>query len=467
MSLANTALTPSDWRARPARHQPAWPVADEAQAAREELRALPPLVFAGEARALEAALGEVAAGKAFLLQAGECAESFRDFSAVSIREKLKILLQMSVVLMYGSGLPLVKVGRIAGQFAKPRSEPTERVGYAELPSFFGHMVNDDAPTPEARTPDPRRLLRVYHQSAATLNLLRAFTSGGFADLTQVHAWNLEFVASSPEGQRYEMLATEIEHALAFLRACGVDVAETQRLHGVDLWTSHEGLVLDYEEALTRQDSLTGDWFDCSAHMLWIGERTRQPDGAHVAFFAGIENPLGIKLGPAATPVEVVELCERLDPERRPGRLTLIVRMGAERLADALPPIIHAVCESGHPVVWATDPMHANGFRTSTGIKTRSFDAIMDEVVAFFSVCRGEGVWPGGIHLEFTGEDVTECLGGSAAVLEEELTTRYESLCDPRLNAQQSLDLAFRVAQLMRTHSGAPVTGPKASAKVSR
>jgi 3-deoxy-7-phosphoheptulonate synthase len=450
MSLTNTAWAPSDWRAYPASQQPLWPVERDARAALEELRAMPPLVFAGEARELEAALGDVANGRGFLLQAGECAESFRDFSAVSIREKLKIFLQMSVVMIYGSGLPLVKVGRIAGQFAKPRSQPTERVGQLELPSFFGHMVNDDAPTLEARTPDPARLLRVYHQSAATLNLLRAFTNGGFADLTQVHSWNQEFVASSPEGRRYEALAAEIERALDFVRACGIDVAQAQRLHRVDLWTSHEGLVLDYEEALTRRDSLTGDWFDCSAHMLWIGERTRQMGGAHVEFFAGVENPLGIKLGPAATADEVVELCDRLNPSRRPGRLTLIVRMGAERLVDALPPIIRTVRDSGHPVVWVTDPMHANVFRTSSGIKTRSFEAIMDEIAAFFSICRNEDVWPGGIHIEFTGEDVTECLGGSAEVLEEELTMRYESLCDPRLNARQSLDLAFRVGQLLRS-----------------
>jgi 3-deoxy-7-phosphoheptulonate synthase len=429
--------------------QPLWPVERDARTALEELRAMPPLVFAGEARDLEAALGEVANGRGFLLQAGECAESFRDFSAVSIREKLKIFLQMSVVMIYGSGLPLVKVGRIAGQFAKPRSQPTERVGQVELPSFFGHMVNDDAPTLEARTPDPTRLLRVYHQSAATLNLLRAFTNGGFADLTQVHTWNQEFVASSPEGRRYEFLAAEIERALDFVRACGIDVAQAQRLHRVDLWTSHEGLVLDYEEALTRRDSLTGDWYDCSAHMLWIGERTRQLGGAHVEFFAGVENPLGLKLGPSATAAEVVELCDRLNPARRPGRLTLIVRMGAERLVEALPSILRAVRDSGHPVVWTTDPMHANVFRTSSGVKTRSFEAIMDEIAAFFSTCRNEGVWPGGIHIEFTGEDVTECLGGSAEVLEEELTMRYESLCDPRLNARQSLDLAFRVGELMR------------------
>ena len=449
MHVTDPAWAPSDWRAYPVRQQPAWPSPAAADAALAELRAMPPLVFAGEARDLEAALGDVAQRRAFLLQAGDCAESFRDFSAVSIREKLKIFLQMSVVMIYGSGLPLVKVGRIAGQFAKPRSEPTERVGELELPSFFGHIVNDDAPTAAARAPDPSRLLRAYHQSAATLNLVRAFTNGGFADLTQVHTWNQEFVANAPEGKRYEVLAAEIERALDFVRACGIDLAQAQRLHRVDLWTSHEGLVLDYEEALTRRDSLTGDWYDCSAHMLWIGERTRQLGGAHVEFFAGVNNPLGVKLGPSATADEVLELCEALNPTRRPGRLTLIVRMGAERLVDALPPLLRAVRDSGHPVVWATDPMHANVFRTPSGVKTRSFEAIMDEIAAFFSVCRNEDVWPGGIHIEFTGEDVTECLGGSAEVLEEELTMRYESLCDPRLNARQSLDLAFRVGELMR------------------
>ena len=415
----------------------------------EQLRAMPPLVFAGEARDLRAALAEVAAGRAFLLQAGDCAESFRDFTAVSIREKLKILLQMSIVLIYGSTLPLVKVGRIAGQFAKPRSEPTEVVDGVELPSFFGHMVNDDAPNAAARTPDAARLVRAYHQSAATLNLLRAFTKGGFADLTQVHMWNQEFAASAPEGQRYEAVAAEIERALGFMRACGVDLVDAPQLHQVDVWTSHEGLVLDYEEGLTRRDSLTGDWYDCSAHMLWIGDRTRDPDGAHAEFFAGVHNPLGVKLGPTAAPDEVVALCERLNPLRLAGRLTFVVRMGANRVADALPPLLHAVREAGHPAVWACDPMHANVFRTASGIKTRSFDAIMAELEAFFATCRAEGAWPGGVHLEFTGEDVTECLGGSAAVLEEQLTTRYESLCDPRLNARQSLDLAFRVAELMR------------------
>ncbi len=450
MAVTPATWTPSSWRALPARHQPEWPDPARAEAALAQLQALPPLVFAGEARALRSALGDVAAGKAFLLQAGDCAESFHDFSAVTIREKLKILLQMSVVLIYGSALPIVKVGRIAGQFAKPRSAPTERVGELELPSFLGHLVNDDAATAEARTPDPDRMVRAYHQSAATLNLLRAFTKGGFADQTQVQMWNQEFVASSPEGQRYEAIAGEIERALGFMRACGIDLVESHQLHQVDVWTSHEGLLLDYEEGLTRRDSLTGDWYDCSAHMLWVGERTRQADEAHVEFFAGVHNPLGIKVGPTATPDELLELCDALNPDRIPGRLTFIVRMGAAQLVDALPPLLQAVRTAEHPVVWACDPMHANMFRTPSGIKTRSFDEIMGEIDSFFAVCRAEGTWPGGVHLEFTGEDVTECLGGSAAVVEDELNARYETLCDPRLNARQSLDLAFRVAELMRS-----------------
>jgi 3-deoxy-7-phosphoheptulonate synthase len=449
--LATTTDTGwASWRDFEAAQQPEWPDEDAASAAREQLRALPPLVFAGEARALTEALGEVAEGRAFLLQAGDCAESFHEFSAVAIRDKLKILLQMSAVLTYGATLPVVKVGRIAGQFGKPRSSPIERVGDLELPSFRGHSVNDSAPTPEARTPDPARMLHAYHQSAATLNLVRAFTKGGFADLNQVHAWNQEFVASSQEGRRYERIAQEIERALRFMAACGIDVAAHQELHQVDLWTSHEGLLLDYEEALTRRDSLTGDWYDCSAHMLWIGERTRQPDGAHVQFFSQVHNPLGVKLGPAAHPQDVLGLCERLNPRRIPGRLTLITRMGAERVADLLPPLLHAVREEGHPVVWACDPMHANTITTAAGRKTRRFDDVMAEIEGFFAAHRAAGSWPGGVHLEFTGDDVTECVGGSEAVLEEHLDGRYMTLCDPRLNARQSLDLAFRIAELMRS-----------------
>ena len=426
-----------------------WPDAARAEIARAELRGMPPLVFAGEARALQDSLAEVAAGRAFLLQAGDCAESFHDTSAVTIREKLRILLQMSIVLTYAAALPVVKVGRIAGQFAKPRSAPTERIGDVDLPSFYGHLINDDAPTPEARAHDPLRMLRAYDQSARTLNLLRAFSKGGFADITRVHEWNQEFVASSAEGRRYEQVASEIERALRFMTACGIDLAREAQLHQVDVWTSHEGLVLDYEEGLTRRDSLTGDWYDCSAHMLWIGERTRQPDGAHANFFAGVHNPLGVKVGPTANAAELVELCDKLDPHRTPGRLTLIARMGATNVREALPPILRAIKDAGHPVVWACDPMHANMIRTASGIKTRRFDAIMDELEGFVATCRSESTWPGGVHLEFTGEDVTECLGGAEAVLEEQLEQRYMTLCDPRLNARQSLDLAFRLAELMR------------------
>ncbi|MBA3718327.1 MAG: 3-deoxy-7-phosphoheptulonate synthase class II [Actinobacteria bacterium] len=443
------AWTPSSWRALAARHQPEWPDEAHVEAVREQLAALPPLVFAGEARGLTASLAEVGAGRAFLLQAGDCAESFRDFSAPAIRERLKIFLQMAAVLTWGATLPVVKVGRIAGQFGKPRSSPREQVGDLDLPSFLGHIVNDDAPTADARTPDPERMLRVYHQSAATLNLLRAFTKGGFADLNEVHGWNQAFVTESAEGRRYERIASEIERALRFMAACGIDIAGRPELHEVDLWTSHEGLVLDYEEGLTRRDSLTGDWYDCSAHMLWIGERTRQPDGAHVEFFSGVHNPIGCKLGPGASPEDVLELCERLNPGRIPGRLTLITRMGADRVAELLPPLLRAVRDSDHPVVWVCDPMHANTITTSTGRKTRRFDDILAEIEGFFSVHRAEGTWPGGVHLEFTGDDVTECTGGSEGVLEEQLDGRYMTLCDPRLNARQSLDLAFRVAELMR------------------
>jgi 3-deoxy-7-phosphoheptulonate synthase len=446
MAVSDTTWSPSSWRALPAVQQPAWPDESAAAAAVAELLAMPPLVFAGEARSLKAALAAVCEGRAFLLQAGDCAESFRDFTAISIREKLKILLQMSAVLTYGAAFPVVKVGRIAGQFAKPRSVPVEENG---LPSFFGHMVNDDAPTEQARTPDPARLVRAYHQSAATLNLLRAFTKGGFADLQQVHAWNQEFVASSAEGRRYEALASEIERALRFMAACGIDLARAETIHQVDVWTSHEGLVLDYEQGLTRRDSLTGDWYDCSAHMLWIGERTRQADGAHVEFFAGVHNPLGVKVGPTATADDLVALAERLNPEREPGRLTFISRMGAGLVRDALPPLVRAVREAGQPVVWACDPMHGNHIRTESGLKTRRFDDVLGEIEGFFAACRSEGAWPGGVHLEFTGEDVTECLGGPDDVLEEQLGGNYMTLCDPRLNARQSVDLAFRVAELLR------------------
>jgi 3-deoxy-7-phosphoheptulonate synthase len=450
MAVTEPSWAPSLWRGLSATQQPDWP--DEAAVAevRERLRALPPLVFAGEARSLLDGLGEVAEGRAFLLQAGDCVESFRDHTAPAIREKLKVLLQMSAVLTFGATLPVVKVGRIAGQFAKPRSSSTEIVDGVELPSFRGHTVHSDEPTPEARVPDPTRMVQGYYQAASTLNLLRAFTKGGFADLTQVHNWNREFVAASPAGRRYEILADEIERALRFMQAVGIDLATMPTLHEVNVWTSHEGLLLDYEEALTRVDSLTGRWYDCSAHMLWIGDRTRDPDGAHVGYFAGVNNPIGVKVGPTATPADVLALCERLNPDRIPGRLTLITRLGAGAVQELLPPLLRAVAEAEHPVVWACDPMHGNLVRTANGVKTRQFDAIMAELEGFFMAHRDVGTWPGGVHLEFTGEDVTECLGGSEAVLEEQLDHRYETLCDPRLNARQSLDLAFRVAELMRS-----------------
>ena len=450
MAITEPTWGPATWRGVRAAQQPAWPDAAALDAAREHLRALPPLVFAGEARSLLASLGEVAEGRAFLLQAGDCVESFRDHSAPAIREKLKVLLQMSAVLTFGATLPVVKVGRIAGQFAKPRSADTEQVNGVELPSFRGHTVHSDDPTAEARVPDPARMIQGYYQAASTLNLVRAFTKGGFADLTQVHNWNREFVASSPAGRRYELLADEIERALRFMQAIGIDLANMPTLHEVDVWTSHEGLLLDYEEPLTRVDSLTGRWYDCSAHLLWIGDRTRDPEGAHVAFFAGVNNPLGVKVGPTATPANVLALCERLNPDRTPGRLTLITRLGADAVRELLPPLLRAVGDAGHPVVWVCDPMHANLVRTGSGVKTRHFETIMAELEGFFAAHREAGTWPGGVHIEFTGEDVTECLGGSEAVLEEQLDHRYETLCDPRLNARQSLDLAFRVAELMRS-----------------
>jgi|SRR5579875_4133738 len=441
--------SPGAWRGHPAAQQPEWPDAHAAEQVLKRLSALPPLVFAGEARSLRRALASVASGEAFLLQAGDCAESFSDFAADSIRDKLKVILQMAVVLTYAGGVPVVKVGRIAGQFAKPRTSSTEVVDGVELPAFRGHLVNDDAPSPEARIPDPSRMLSAYHQSAATLNLLRAFTKGGFADLSQVHTWNQEFVAASPGGRHYAAVADEIERALRFMRACGVNLGDEQTLHQVEFWTSHEGLVLGYEEAMTRQDSLTGDWVDTSAHLLWIGERTRQPDGAHVEFLSGVLNPVAVKIGPRATPDEVVPLCDRLDRGRQPGRLTLISRMGARLVEEALPPLLAAVQRSGHPVVWACDPMHGNTFTGAGGRKTRHVEDVVSEVTGFFAACRGAGVWPGGLHVELTGDNVTECLGGSEAVLEDQLELRYTTTCDPRLNARQSLDLAFRVADLLR------------------
>jgi 3-deoxy-7-phosphoheptulonate synthase len=441
--------TPSRWRNCPAEQQPDWPEPHALEQTLKLLSGLPPLVFAGEARSLQRALAEVAAGNAFLLQAGDCAESFHDFTADSIRDKLKVILQMAIVLTYGAGLPVVKLGRIAGQFAKPRSSPTELVDGRTLPSFRGHVVNDDAPTETARTPDPSRMVAAYHQSASTLNLLRAFTKGGFADLSQVHTWNQQFVAGSPGGQHYEALAAEIDRALRFMRACGINLGDEASLQQVDFWTSHEALILGFEEAMTRRDSLTGDWYDTSAHLVWVGERTRRLDGAHLDFLSGVSNPLAAKIGPNASAADVVGLCAILDPERTPGRLTLITRMGAGRTPELLPPLVDAVRQAGHPVVWTCDPMHGNTFNGPGGRKTRHFDHVLTEIREFFATCRAVGAWPGGVHVELTGDNVTECLGGTDEILEDHLELRYTTTCDPRLNASQSLDLAFQVADLLR------------------
>jgi 3-deoxy-7-phosphoheptulonate synthase len=448
----NNNWTPSSWQTFPAVQQPQWPDTGALDNALKQISAFPPLVFAGEARSLQTALGQVASGNAFLLQAGDCAESFEEFSAVNIREKLRVILQMAVMLTYSMGVPVVKVGRIAGQFAKPRSNNTETIDGVELPVFRGHMVNGPDAHAEARIPNPDRLVQAYHQAASTLNLVRAFTKGGFADLNRVHAWNQEFVAQSAEGQRYEQVASEIERALAFMRACGIDTETNTALHQVDVYTSHEALILGYEEALTRQDSLTGGWYDCSAHMLWIGERTRQLDGAHVEFLRGVGNPIGCKIGKTTDVDYVLSLCETLNPARIPGRLTLISRMGANDVEEALRPLLRAVRDAGHPVVWACDPMHGNTYSAPNGRKTRHLEDIVKEITGFVKAHRAEGTWPGGIHIELTGENVTECLGGSEGLGNDDLDTRYETVCDPRLNARQSIDLAFRVAELIRSNN---------------
>jgi 3-deoxy-7-phosphoheptulonate synthase len=428
-----------------AAQQPEWPdpaVLDEVVA---ELRTLPPLVFAGECDQLTERLGAVARGEAFLLQGGDCAETFVDATADSIRSKIKTLLQMAVVLTYGARVPVVKVGRIAGQFAKPRSADTETRGGITLPAYRGDAVNGLEFTASARTYDPRRLLRVYHSSAATLNLLRAFTQGGFADLREVHAWNRGFVRGSAAHQRYELMARDIDRALAFMHACGVD---PEAFRTVDMYSSHEALLLDYERALTRIDSRTGLPYDVSAHLVWIGERTRDLDGAHIDFAASIRNPVAVKLGPTTTPETALALVELLNPDDQAGRLTFVSRMGAERVLDALPPLVDKVTASGATVAWVCDPMHGNTFDAPDGRKTRRFDDVIDEVRGFFEVHRALGTHPGGLHMELTGDDVTECLGGSGGLGEIDLPLRYQTACDPRLNHAQSLELAFLVAEML-------------------
>ncbi len=448
MTVGSETWTPHSWNERVAAQSPNWPDADALIAIQQRLAQQPPLVFAGEARTLTKQLAEVGRGEAFLLQAGDCAESFDGGSADSIRDKLKVILQMAVALTYASGVPVVKVGRIAGQFAKPRSAETETRDGVTLEAFRGHIVNDEPFTTEDRTPNPERLMTAYHQSASTLNLLRAFTKGGFADLSRVHAWNQEFVANSAEGRRYEAIADDIDRAMRFMRACGIDLGREDSLHAVDFFTSHEALVLPYEQALTRQDSLTGDWYDCSAHLLWIGDRTRSVDGAHVEFLRGVGNPLGLKVGPTMGLDELLTLCRTLNPTNEPGRLTLISRLGRDHINELLPTLIRGVADAGHHVVWACDPMHGNTFTTAGGQKTRRFDDILDEVRSFFSIHAQLGTWAGGLHVELTGDNVTECLGGGLGLDESDLDINYTSMCDPRLNASQSLDLAFRVSEFL-------------------
>ncbi|MFJ6216790.1 class II 3-deoxy-7-phosphoheptulonate synthase [Streptomyces sp. NPDC092296] len=442
-----TLSAEESWRALPAAQQPDWP--DQAALGRvlDELRASPPLVFAGECDNLTERLAAVARGEAFLLQGGDCAETLDGVSADQIRGKLKTMLQMAAVLTFGAEVPVVKVGRIAGQYSKPRSQPTETRDGVTLPTYRGDSVNGLEFTAEARVPDPQRLLRTYHASTATLNLVRAFISGGYADLREVHSWNQDFVRESGSGQRYERLAEEIDSVLTFMRACGVDPSEVR---GTELYTSHEALILDYESALTRRDSRTGKLYDVSGHMLWIGERTRQLDGAHIEFASKISNPLGVKLGPTTTADQILSLIDRLDPERTPGRLTFITRMGAEKIRDLLPPLVEKTTAEGARVAWICDPMHGNTFEASTGHKTRNFDDVLAEVKGFFEVHRALGTHAGGIHVEITGDDVTECVGGSSGLVAEDLHQRYESACDPRLNRCQSLDLAFLVAEMYRS-----------------
>jgi 3-deoxy-7-phosphoheptulonate synthase len=430
------------WRKLPIKQQPQWPNADDLNRVTAELSMLPPLVFAGEVDQLKARLGRVAQGEAFLLQGGDCAETFEAATADKIRNRVKTILQMAVVLTYGAAMPIVKMGRMAGQFAKPRSSDEETRGDVTLPAYRGDIVNGYDFTPESRAADPRRIIQGYHTAASTLNLIRAFTQGGFADLREVHSWNKGF-AENPANKRYEQLAKEIDRAIKFMAAAGADFDELKR---VEFYSSHEGLLMDYERPLTRIDSRTGYPYNTSAHFVWVGERTRDLDGAHIDYFSRIQNPIGIKLGPKTTPDDVMKLIDVLDPNREPGRLTFITRMGAGVIRDALPPLLEAVNNSDALPVWVTDPMHGNGITTPNGYKTRRFDDVVDEVKGFFEAHHAVGTFPGGIHVELTGDDVTECLGGAEMIDEETLASRYESLCDPRLNHKQSLELAFLVSE---------------------
>ena len=459
---AQTPWTPQRWRDYPAAQLPDYEDLAALVEVEERLARSLPLVFTGEIRTLRQQLAEVAAGRAFLLQGGDCAESFADFHERAITDTFRVLLQMAVILTFAAACPVVKVGRMAGQFAKPRSAPTETRNGLTLPSYRGDIINALEFTPEARRPDPRRQLRAYSQSAATLNLLRALAQGGFADLHRVQQWNLDFLRASPQGARYRDLAGRISETLDFMRACGLDAAAAPQVRQVQFYTSHEALLLGYEQALTRRDPVTSEWYDGSAHFLWIGERTRQYGGAHVEFLRGVANPIGLKLGPTADPDTLLRLLDALNPDDQPGRLTLIARMGADKIDCALPPLIRAVQREGRQVIWSCDPMHGNTIESSTGYKTRPFSRILDEARRFFAIHYAEGSYPGGMHFELTGQDVTECLGGAQAITEQGLGDRYHTQCDPRLNASQSLELAFLIAEMIkeqRRDSGADAESP--------
>ena len=448
-----TMWSPESWRSKPGKQLPTYPDMDKLYWVESELAKRPPLVFAGEVRRLKSQLANVSAGQAFLLQGGDCAESFKEFSAETVRDTFRVLLQMAVVMTFASAKPVVKVGRIAGQFAKPRSSDSETIDGVTLPSYRGDSVNDMAFTEEARVPDPERLVRAYDQSAATLNLLRALASGGYADLHNVHQWTLDFLAGSPAGERYQEYADRIGEALAFMRACGVTPDGAPSLEGVDFFTSHEALHLPFEQAMTRMESNSGRWYDTSAHLLWIGDRTRQPDHAHVEFMRGLENPVGLKCGPTLDPDELIRLIDVLNPRDEAGRLILYVRMGADKVADGLLPLVRKVQSEGRNVIWSCDPMHGNTHKAANGYKTRDFDKVLSELRTFIEVLRAEGAEPGGVHFEMTGQDVTECVGGAGHLSEADLSSRYHTHCDPRLNADQALEMAFQISDALKPAQG--------------
>jgi 3-deoxy-7-phosphoheptulonate synthase len=441
--------SPTSWREKPILQQPTYPDKDKLKKVLKELEIYPPLVFAGEARRLKEQLADVANGDAFLLQGGDCAESFSEFHADNIRDTFKALMQMAVVMTYAGGVPVVKVGRLGGQFAKPRSSDTETLDGVTLDSYRGDIINGIDFSKEARVPDPERMIQAYNQASATQNLLRAFATGGMADLHQVHKWNLDFAHKSEVSEKYEKLAEEIENSLRFMKSCGITSKTYRNLRETDFYTSHEALLLPYEEAFTRKDSISGEWYDTSAHMLWIGDRTRQLDGAHVEFLKGVNNPIGVKAGPTMDTDDLVRLCETLNPKNEAGRLNIIVRMGAEKVGDGMPRLVRAIEKEGMNVVWSCDPMHGNTIKSSNNYKTRPVDAVLAEMKQFFQVHRAEGTVGGGVHLEMTGKNVTECIGGSFVVREEDLSSRYHTHCDPRLNADQSLELAFLIADTLK------------------